>query len=190
MKPASWGAADAWAPSVPSADFADRVIAAALRERGARRLRARRASMGGVAAALALAAGGAFARTSLHGAARAEVAPDVPGVESAPTWRRHAAAPMPSSVPEADFPAPPARRSVPMRKAVPPATAAQAPPPEVIVPSCECRDWACDCVEVPWMARPLTGAGSTGSANSTAKGKAPCEGLSGSGGCVPVPFSR
>jgi hypothetical protein len=144
----------AWRAQPPSADFAERTVAAILAERRAiRPVAGRRRGLGWVAIAAVLVAGGAWARTALPRPPRprpspAIVAPAATGAGAQrPTGGRVPAAPEASS-PD------PARSATPMAPSPSPRRRVEANPPpdarrKARLPRCNCQQTICDCGEEP-----------------------------------------
>jgi hypothetical protein len=192
----------AWPAMTPSPEFADRVVAAALRERldvqnsrGERRRR--RLLLGAPVVATVLVAAGVWARTAGPEMLPQDAPPSIDAAKDiAPRVRRPG--PALGSPPFGSEPTRPASAATsplpraPRKAELPPApTASVAAPPAAsevelapvpIAPSCPCTDWDCDCVEVPWMAKPH--------GRPAEKGSLPCEGIDWSGGCVPLQSSH
>jgi hypothetical protein len=141
---------DVWQAEEPSADFAERVAAAMLRERlkgpggSARKRRTYRLVV--VALAACLAAGGAWGFSRLYEGrhpARAEAAATPVAPVSPPV---PPSAPAVAVVTAAEETAPPARATKLKRR---PEPVGSAPPPKVILPRCTCApvDGVCGCLE-------------------------------------------
>ena len=147
MKPGRWSQ---WEAQPPSPDFADRVVAAALRDRaaGPRTRRMRRSAAVLVIAAL-LGSAGVWAHAALRRGSAVQPPAASPAVETSapvrdpePARERAPAAPAPESPAIAPLP----RRAIP---SVPRPVAAPDAGRRLRVPMCNCTQGICDCGEEP-----------------------------------------
>jgi hypothetical protein len=140
-----------WPAQSPRADFADRAVAAIVRDGALRRAAARpRRLLGAMAIAAVLVAGGAWARVSLPRAPRAQATlpsagPTASSATKTPAAEHASAAPEPARNP----PRPQAPPPTPSLKRSPVPAAAPDAGRRVRVPMCNCAQAICDCGEEP-----------------------------------------
>lgn len=141
-----------WPVERPRADFAERTVAAIVRDRAGGRTSARpRRLWGALAVAAVLIAGGAWGRAGIPKARRTQVAPQVApqGTGPNPAVKSPAVDRLPAVLGPASGPRPPPAIPPPERRRYREPTRAPDAGRSVRVPLCNCVQAICDCGEEP-----------------------------------------